>query len=247
MTGVYAFFYAMGAMDVGKLPLLLIVAKKAGVARCYGDWGPEFLPERFIQPYKSKKEERKERKRKKISKKNLSNNSGFFAMFAVLKKAISDIQAPFTSIHCGGFAESWVRSFGNLTEQNPHDSPNVIIYNGRKQKHYIHNLADIANVAVLSVDDDRTINRNIQLDFFLVSQEDMVSAWEKKHGAKKNRVILQNSEMLDGIIANGPPVAQFGASILKAIWYDGYGSKLSGTSLLASELYPNYKPTSFLA
>jgi len=45
MTGVYAFFYAMGAMDVGKLPLLLIVAKKAGVARCYGDWGPEFLPE----------------------------------------------------------------------------------------------------------------------------------------------------------------------------------------------------------
>lgn len=218
MTGVYAFFYAMGAMDVGKLPLLLIVAKKAGVARCYGDWGPEFLPE-----------------------------SGFFAMFAVLKKAISDIQAPFTSIHCGGFAESWVRSFGNLTEQNPHDSPNVIIYNGRKQKHYIHNLADIANVAVLSVDDDRTINRNIQLDFFLVSQEDMVSAWEKKHGAKKNRVILQNSEMLDGIIANGPPVAQFGASILKAIWYDGYGSKLSGTSLLASELYPNYKPTSFLA
>lgn len=218
MTGVYAFFYAMGAMDVGKLPLLLIVAKKAGVARCYGDWGPEFLPE-----------------------------SGFFAMFAVLKKAISDIQAPFTSIHCGGFAESWVRSFGNLTEQNPHDSPNVIIYNGRKQKHYIHNLADIANVAVLSVDDDRTINRNIQLDFFLVSQEDMVSAWEKKHEAKKNRVILQNSEMLDGIIANGPPVAQFGASILKAIWYDGYGSKLSGTSLLASELYPNYKPTSFLA
>jgi len=168
-------------------------------------------------------------------------------MFAVLKKAISDIQAPFTSIHCGGFAESWVRSFGNLTEQNPHDSPNVIIYNGRKQKHYIHNLADIANVAVLSVDDDRTINRNIQLDFFLVSQEDMVSAWEKKHGAKKNRVILQNSEMLDGIIANGPPVAQFGASILKSIWYDGYGSKLSGTSLLASELYPNYKPTSFLA
>lgn len=218
MTGVYAFFYAMGAMDVGKLPLLLIVAKKAGVARCYGDWGPEFLPE-----------------------------SGFFAMFAVLKKAISDIQAPFTSIHCGGFAESWVRSFGNLTEQNPHDSPNVIIYNGRKQKHYIHNLADIANVAALSVDDDRTINRNIQLDFFLVSQEDMVSAWEKKHGAKKNRVILQNSEMLDGIIANGPPVAQFGASILKSIWYDGYGSKLSGTSLLASELYPNYKPTSFLA
>jgi len=218
MTGVYAFFYAMGAMDVGKLPLLLIAAKKAGVARCYGDWGPEFLPE-----------------------------SGFFAMFAVLKKAISDIQAPFTSIHCGGFAESWVRSFGNLTEQNPHDSPNVIIYNGRKQKHYIHNLADIANVAVLSVDDDRTINRNIQLDFFLVSQEDMVSAWEKKHGAKKNRVILQNSEMLDGIIANGPPVAQFGASILKSIWYDGYGSKLSGTSLLALELYPNYKPTSFLA
>ncbi|RWD69813.1 NmrA family NAD(P)-binding protein [Mesorhizobium sp.] len=151
---------------------------------------------------------------------------------------------PVTFVHTNGLAGEWVGSLGQLGLTSPPESAVEIYGNGAVPFSTVAP-EDVAALVTEALFDDRAAGRHVAIipPDNLLTQEQLVSAWEERTGRSLRRITVSPAaldariEALAGDPAARPRLAM--AQLVRAAWIDGLGDGRRLPDVLElTELYP---------
>ncbi|XWS56327.1 hypothetical protein CRYUN_Cryun09bG0076300 [Craigia yunnanensis] len=161
-----------------------------------------------------------------------------------IRRVTEAAEIPYTFVSANSFAAYFVNYL-----LHPHEKQRdeVVVYGGGKAKAVFNYEEDIANYTIKAATDPRTANRVmiIRPPGNIVSQLDLISAWEEKTGQTLKKIHVSHEELLRLTETLGHP-DNIPVAILHNILIKGdqMSFELSKDDLEASKLFPNYKYTS---
>ncbi|RWR83219.1 isoeugenol synthase 1 [Cinnamomum micranthum f. kanehirae] len=161
-----------------------------------------------------------------------------------IRRAIEAAGIPYTFVSANSFAAYFIDFLLHPHEQRDE----VTIYGSGEAKVVLNFEEDIAAYTIKAVNDSRTLNRIIiyRPPENIVSQLEMISLLEMKTGRKLNKVHVTEEEAVR-LSETLPHPDNVRISILHNIFIKGtqMSFELGQKDLEASDLYPEYKYTSF--
>ncbi|XXG63433.1 hypothetical protein AAC387_Pa05g1627 [Persea americana] len=161
-----------------------------------------------------------------------------------IRRATEAAGIPYTFVSANSFAAYFIDFFLHPREQRDE----VIVYGSGEAKAVLNFEEDIAAYTIKAVNDSRTLNRLIicRPPENIVSQLQMISLLEVKTGRKLNKVHVTEEEAVR-LSETLPHPDNVRISILHNIFIKGdqMSFELGQKDLEASDLYPDYKYTSF--
>ncbi|KAJ4916192.1 NmrA-like negative transcriptional regulator family protein [Raphanus sativus] len=172
-----------------------------------------------------------------------------FIMKAQIRRAIEAAEIPYTYVVSGGFAGYFVPSLGqcHLGLRTP-PTDRVSIFDSGDAKAIINTEEDIVATTMKAVDDPKTLNKILYIHppKNIVSQNDMVSLWERKIGKTLEKIYVSEEELLKSIQEAQDPMDVV-MGLIHAILVQGELTSFTidpSVGVEASELYPDVKYTS---
>lgn len=152
---------------------------------------------------------------------------------------------PVTFVHTNGLAREWVGSLGQLGLSAPPEDA-VEIYGDGAMPFSTVAAEDVAALVAEALFDERTAGRHVTIipADNLLTQEQLVSAWEERTGRVLQRITISPA-VLDARIAalSSDPTARprLGmAQLIRAAWIDGLGDGRRRDDVVElTELYPH--------
>ncbi|XVE93278.1 hypothetical protein REPUB_Repub01dG0177000 [Reevesia pubescens] len=169
------------------------------------------------------------------------------ALFSNKRKIRRETEAaeiPFTFVSANSFAAYFINYF-----LHPHEKQRdeVVVYGSGKANAVLNYEEDVANYTLKAATDPRTVNRVmiIRPPRNIVSQLDLICAWEEKLGQTLKKIHVPEEEIVKLSDTLGHP-DNIPVAILHNIFIKGdqMSFKLSTEDLEASKLFSDYKYTS---
>ena len=220
-VGMDAVISALGGGQIMQQEALLNAAKKAGVKR--------FIPSEFgLDPHAAKR-----------------GTCDLFDAKAAIQQKIKESGVDYTMIYTNGFMEFWGSGLGQLG--NAPSSGEVTYFGDGNIKFSMVALPDIARFTAAIVDDPTMVNREVRITANVMTQEELISEWEKLSDTKLKRKPVTGEE-LDNIINTSTAPDQMMTRIFtqlhKSAWINGDAMKERPETIEATQVYPNLPITS---
>lgn len=166
-------------------------------------------------------------------------------MKAAVHAAIKSARVPYTFVHNGGFFSYWVKSLGDLTKLGGPLPPTEVNVNGDgRTKGTFASLDDIAGLTIRALADPAMENRELQIAANPVTQDEMISLWQRHTGRSVSRKTVSAAD-LEQTIASATTPAQgmmlVVAQLHRSLWIRGEAVKRAPGIVDAQERYPDHR------
>jgi uncharacterized protein YbjT (DUF2867 family) len=158
--------------------------------------------------------------------------------------SIKESAIPYTFVHTNGFFSYWVFSLGDLTKLGGGKLPpaEVNVYGDGNVKGSFVSLPDIAVVTVRALNDPNMQNREVRIIANTMTQNELVEVWQKKSGKSVKKVKVSAADMEKTIATSTAPdqgMMLVLTQLHRSMWIRGDGVKRAGSTLDATDLYPD--------
>ncbi|KAJ3692491.1 hypothetical protein LUZ60_012841 [Juncus effusus] len=170
-----------------------------------------------------------------------------YAKKAEIRRIIEKEGIPFTFVSSNFFAGRFLPNLGQIGVTFPPKDKVTIFGDGNTKAVFVDE-EDVANYTIKAIDDPRTLNKILYMrpPKNTISQNELVSIWEKIVGEVFERVYLSEEEVMKRI--NEVPVPlNIPYSILHSVFIKGDHTNFeieSSFGVETTQLYPDYKYTS---
>ena len=213
-AGMDAVISALGGGQLMQQKALLNAAKAAGVKR--------FIPSEFgVDPYAAG-----------------PGACDLFDAKMAVQKMIIDSGINYTMIYTNGFMEFWASGLGQLG--NTVESGEVSIFGKGNVRASMMTLPDIARFVIAILDDPDMINKEVRFTANVMTQEELISTWEKMSGEKVKRNPV-TKEMLDQVINTSTTpetmMTRIFTQLQRSVWINGDTMNIRPETMEATRQY----------
>lgn len=162
-----------------------------------------------------------------------------------IQSAVKKSGLNFTFIHSNGFFEYWLYSLGQVGLTAPPEE--VEYYGDHSLKMALASVYDIARVTAATLDDPRTLNRELAIFVNAHTQEELIQLWEDVSGKQIKRIPVSIEDLEKVIAASTTPetfIDLLLAQLKRSAWFMSGAGKVAENALDATALYPEIKYTS---
>ncbi|KAI4331874.1 hypothetical protein L6164_016826 [Bauhinia variegata] len=157
-----------------------------------------------------------------------------------IRRAIEAAGIPYTFVSANAYGAYFV----NFLLHPYEDVQEITVYGNGESKAILNYEEDIAMYTIKVANDPRTCNRIViyRLPKNFITQNELISLWEKKTGRNFNRAFVSEEEIVK-LSATLPPPQDVPVSIIHSIFIKGdlVNFELREDQIEVSELYPDYK------
>ncbi|KAG2724920.1 hypothetical protein I3760_01G041000 [Carya illinoinensis] len=172
--------------------------------------------------------------------------ASLFALKASIRRSIEAAGIPYTYIVSNGFAEYFLRNFGQSGATVPPRDKVVVLGDGNI-KVIFNKEGDIATYTINAVDDPKTLNKILYMrpPANILSFNEILSLWEKKISKTLEKIYILEDQLLEKI-RESPAPSNIILSILYSVFVKGDNANYEiddSFGVEASEIYPEVKYT----
>jgi uncharacterized protein YbjT (DUF2867 family) len=214
--GMDAVVSALGGGQLMQQTDLLNAAVKAGVKR--------FIPSEFgVDPYAS--------------------GPGVCDLFdakATIQQKVKESGIDYTMIYTNCFLEFWGSGLGQIAN-NP-SSGEVMVYGDGNVPASMVALPDIARFTTAMITDPSMANKEVRITANVMTQEELISLWEKLTGSTIRRNHVPEKALLETIEASTSPETMMNrifTQLFRSVWIKGDTMKPRPETVEATECYPD--------